>query len=402
MKIAIFHNLASGGAKRALYNFVRHLVTAGHAVDAFVPSTADEEFLPLRDCVRKLTVFPVKNTLAGLTLSTFRYLPPVRVSLADLERTQKEIATVVNHGDYDVVLSEQDRYTLSPFFLRYVEKPTIYYCQQPSRFSEVILRNLRRSRWGGNSVTGLVETLARKYFGSKVPGIDRRNASFAKYILANSYFSHELILRSYGLNSSVCYLGIDTDTFKPLDVSRGPYVMSVGMCNRTKGYDFIIRSLGLIEANKRPQFVIVANAVDGDWRQHLQELARQCGVTLEVKSLVEDAELAMLYNRAQLCVYAPYLEPFGLVPLEAMACGTPVVAVKEGGVRESVVDGKTGVLTERDEAAFADAVTTLLSDGTRSAQMGQRGIEAIHDFWTLKHAGERLLGHLERVASTSP
>ncbi len=108
----------------------------------------------------------------------------------------------------------------------------------------------------------------------------------------------------------------------------------------------------------------------------------------------------MFYNRARLCVYAPYLEPFGLVPLEAMACGTPVVAVKEGGIRESVVHGETGILTERDEAAFADAVTTLLFDGTKSTQMGHRGIEAIHDFWTLEHAGERLLGHLQRVVST--
>ena len=118
MKIAVFHNLPSGGAKRVLYGFVNYLTKSGHLVDVFVPSTANENFLPLKEVVNKVNVFSVKKTFSGLIYSTFRYIPPIKmsISLRDLEKTEKEIAYAINRQDYDVVFSEQDQYTLSPFF----------------------------------------------------------------------------------------------------------------------------------------------------------------------------------------------------------------------------------------------------------------------------------------------
>jgi len=108
MKIAVFHNLPSGGAKRVLYGFVKYLTKSGHVVDVFVPSTADENFLPLRDYANKIIKFPVKRTFGGMISSTIRYVPPIRVCLADIEKTQKDIANVINKKDYDVVFCEQD------------------------------------------------------------------------------------------------------------------------------------------------------------------------------------------------------------------------------------------------------------------------------------------------------
>jgi glycosyltransferase involved in cell wall biosynthesis len=113
-------------------------------------------------------------------------------------------------------------------------------------------------------------------------------------------------------------------------------------------------------------------------------------------SIANDA-LVALYNKAQLVLYAPYLEPFGLVPLEAMACGTPIVAVKEGGVRESVIHNKTGVLTERDEHIFAHAVIEVLSDKEKIRDMSQKAIRCTEDYWTVEKAGKRLTWHMNRV-----
>ena len=395
MKIAVFHNLPSGGAKRALYGFVKYLTKSGHLVDVFVPSTADETFLPLKDVANKVDVFPVRKTITGLIYSILRYIPPIRISLRDLERTEKEIADVINRQDYDVVFSEQGQYTLSPFFLKFIKKPAVYYCPQPSRYHEAILQKISQKKHG--DYPQLVRIIWHKYFACRLPQIDKENASFSRYILTNSYFSRESILRSYGLNSFVSYLGVDTEIFKPLGNPKENFVLSVGSCGPSKGFDFSIKSLARIDSKIYPKFIIVCNSVDVGWKNYLEQLAIKVGVELEIKNLIQDNELVQLYNKAKLVLYAPYLEPFGLVPLEAMACGTPVVAVKEGGVRESVLHNETGILTERDEGMFAEAITDLLLNKEKRQYMSQRALEVVQNFWTLKHAGERLLNHLNRA-----
>lgn len=396
MKIAVFHNLPSGGAKRALYNFVKYLTNKGHLVDVFIPSTADETFLPLNEVAHKVHIFPVKKTFIGSIYSTFQYTPPINsnISLYDLEKTEREIAYAINSEEYDVVFVEQDKYTMSPFLLKFLKKPAVYYCDQPLR-NEAILKNYSQLiRKGLNN--NLYKKIRDVYFNKKIK-IDKENASFSRYIITNSYFTRESILRSYGLNSFVCYLGIDTEMFKPIEVSLKNFVLSVGRCAPAKGFDFIIKSLSYLDSKIRPKLIIVSDTIEKEWEKYLKSLANKLEVELEIKSLIPNDELVKLYNEAKLVVYAPYLEPFGLVPLEAMACGTPVVAVKEGGIRESVIHNETGFLTERDEEEFAQAVYELLLKDDLREKMGKRSIEIVQNFWTLEHAGKRLLKHLKRA-----
>ena len=80
-----------------------------------------------------------------------------------------------------------------------------------------------------------------------------------------------------------------------------------------------------------------------------------------------------------------------------MACGTPVVAVKEGGVRETVIHKKTGLLIDRDEELFGEAITKMLSKDYKRYDMGKKSVKTVQNYWTIDHAGERLLGHLNRV-----
>jgi glycosyltransferase involved in cell wall biosynthesis len=395
MKVAIFHNLPSGGAKRALYTFSKFLTKSGHTVEVFVPSTANESYLPLEDVVRKVSVFYVKRTISGLISSTIRNFP--LIISADLERTERNIADSINGQDFDVVLCEQDCYTFSPFFLKYIEKPTIYYCQQPARYQEAAaLRNMARNEFFP-SPRSLSGRIIHNCGDRRVTKIDKKNASFAEHILANSYFSRESILRSYGLNSFVSYLGVDNEIFKPLGIPKEDFVLSVGSLNPTKGFDFIVSSLGAIHSRIRPKLIVVSNEGNIHFKNSLEQYAQKIGVDLRIERSIGNDELISLYNKAKLVLYAPYLEPFGFVPLEAMACGTPVVAVKEGGVRESVIHNKTGVLTQRDENMFAEAVKELLSNEEKTRHMSQKAIECIEDYWTIEKAGKRLMWHLNRV-----
>ncbi len=402
LKIAIFHNLPSGGAKRALHGFVKYLSNTGHLVDLYVPETANEEFLPLKNMVNDMHVYPVgKSWFRSLVYSTFSYVPAIfkPISISKVDDTEKAIAQDINQGDYDVVFSEQDQFVMAPYFLKYILKPTVYYCQQPPRREKIlekISEDKRKKR--------LLEPLIKRYINhviNKEMNLDLKNVQHAGYIIANSYYSHESVLRSYGLNSYVSYLGVDVDLFKPLDLPREDFVLSVGTCIPPKGYDFIINSLALVPADVRPKLMIVSNMGDEQWKDYLREMATGLGVELEILRDIDDEKLVSLYNRAKMVLYAPYLEPFGLVPLEAMACGTPVVAVKEGGVRETVIHNENGFLTQRDETLFADAVVKLLSDGKLRARLSENALEMVQRDWSLESAGERLVNHLKRSMEKS-
>lgn len=399
MRLALFHNLPSGGAKRALAGAARCLVRSGWRIDVFQPSTADDAFADFSAIAGRVECVPVTTSLRGIVSSTVRYVPPIapfRVSLADLERAQAHIAALIDGGGYDAVVVEQDRFTMAPFVLRHLKSPAVYSCPQPSRLGEAVTADLeakaRRPGWRARAAR-----VARRYTTSKLVALDRRNATAARFVIANSCFSREVILRAYGIDATVCYPGVDVELFTPRAGPREEFVLSVGFLGPAKGHDFVLRSLARIEAGRRPPLVVIANGASTEWRGHVEKIARDLDVRLEIRILVSDAELVEAYRSARLLVYAPYLEPLGLAPVEAMACGTPVVAVREGGIRETVVDGATGILTDRDETAFADAVTGLLADEPARAGLGARGPEHVARRFTLQHAADRLARQVERA-----
>ena len=393
MKIAVFHNLPSGGAKRALYNNVDFLAK-NHEVDVFIPSTANEDYLPLKDIVNNLNIFKVKNTIPGFFVSALKYFPDT-ISITDLEKTQKNIAeAVINKEDYDVVLCEQDRHTMAPFFLKYIKKPHVYFCQQTFLFRNEISRNLFEK--AGLRTTNNLGSFRLKLYGSRMISLDRKLSEYSKYTVVNSFFSHESILKSYAQNSFVSYLGVDTDLFRPINIPKENFVLSVGQCLPEKGFDFIIKSLAKIESAIRPELIIVSDQGNIPWKEYLVNLASQLNVKLKMLSLISDDELVLLYNQAKIVVYASYLEPFGLVPVEAMSCGTPVVAVKEGGVRESVIHDYTGILTDRDEVLFSKEISKLLLDPNKTEKLSENSIKVVNNFWTFENSGKRLLNHLNR------
>ena len=390
MKIAVFHNLNSGGAKRALYGNVKYL-SENNEIDIFVPSTANEDYLPLKDIVNNLYVFPVKKNIMNFLYSSIKCFPS-KTSLLELKKTQHIIAENINNGKYDVVLSEQDRYTMAPFILQEIKKPLVYYCQQPNNFRYNITKELYKK--AGLNYKNMVQNLYLDFFGSKIVKHDIKYARYSKYMLSNSNFSKEIILKSYGINSHVSYLGVDNKLFKPVNVSEENFVLSVGQCVPEKGFEFIIKSLSKINKDLRPIFILVTDHGNNNWKNYLEKLAKKIDVRLKILNLISDKELILLYNKAKMVVYAPYQEPFGLVPLESMSCGTPVVGVNDGGVMETVINGKTGILTGRNTTIFSKTIASLLKNPDLVEKMGKESIKISNNFWTLKNSGKRLFNHL--------
>jgi glycosyltransferase involved in cell wall biosynthesis len=151
---------------------------------------------------------------------------------------------------------------------------------------------------------------------------------------------------------------------------------------------------------KRPRLVIASNFQNPLERSYLEGLAAALRVEVELCGNITDQSLVELYNQARVVAYAPVREPFGLVPLEAMACATPVVAVKEGGVPESVIHGETGLLVERDAEQFGLALCRLVEDSLLARRYGDSGRAHVMSRWTWEVAVATLEDRLIATAQS--
>ncbi|MFC7896556.1 glycosyltransferase family 4 protein [Streptomyces sp. NPDC057381] len=195
---------------------------------------------------------------------------------------------------------------------------------------------------------------------------------------------------------SVVPCGVDAEHFSPTaDTGRTPdrkqrhRLLACGRLVPRKGYDQAIRALAdvpdteLLIAGGPP-----AGGLDADAEaQRLTALAHRTGVADRVRLLgaVDPEDMPALLRSADLVLCTPLYEPFGIVPLEAMACGVPVLATDVGGHRDSVADGTTGrLVTPQDPGAIAEAARELLADERLRRQYGRNGRERVlrHYTWT--------------------
>src|SRR5206468_1434733 len=177
---------------------------------------------------------------------------------------------------------------------------------------------------------------------------------------------------------------------------RENFVVGIGSVTPPKRIDFVIRALAYLPEYQR-RLVWIGNIVDQRYLDELTALAQRSKVTFEARIAIDDDEIVDILNRAAVMAYAPRLEPFGLAPLEANACATPVVGVAEGGVRETIVDGENGLLCEPDEAAMASAIGSLLSDRRYQRQLGAQGRRLVEERWSMNAATDRLERRLADV-----
>ena len=177
--------------------------------------------------------------------------------------------------------------------------------------------------------------------------------------------------------------GVDLRLFGP-DGPREPVLegrrrlLYVGRLVERKGIGDVIAALASLP---RTELVIAGGppqeALDRDPEvRRLRGLARAAGVEERVvfRGRVSREAIPALIRSADAVVTVPWYEPFGMVPLEAMACGVPVIASAVGGMLDSIVDGETGVhVPPRDPARLAEEAVALLDDRERRRRMGHAG-----------------------------
>lgn len=401
MNIALYHNLPSGGARRAMVEMVRGLAARGHTVDEYCPETADLAFLPLDGVARRTVVLPCR--LLGISMRRVPLLTPY-LTAARLARDLRTLAAVgrqaaqrIEAEGYDLVFTHDCQRVLVPDVLRFLRGPSVHYCHAATSAS------VRKPESDG-PVAGVTAQIKHLYYAparGTYPWLRfrqaGRNLAAASRVLTNSRFAAAELREAFGVASQVCYLGVDGAQFRPLGLPRERFVLSVGAVHPHKGYRFLVRALARLPEAERPPLVIAANSVEPAELHALQALAAGLGVRFTVQRVADASEMAALYNRAAAFIYAPIREPWGLAAVEAMACGAPVVAVAEGGVAESVADGESGLLTPRDEDAFASALARVLADPALVRRLGAGGVEQARTCFTWEQTVDRLEAHFEEL-----
>ena len=399
MKIAVWHNLPSGGGKRALHDHVRGLLGRGHHLEAWCPPTADQTFLPLSTLIPehivKMRSFerPTSNPVTRL-INLYRLTAG---KLKALDEHCQRCAEQINQGGFDLLFANSAmHYAVAPI-ARYTNIPTTLYLQEPYRYlyeaspvSAWAAPYLPKGAW--HSVHHIRDWLF-DFFAVQWLRVQVREETLSAQafdlILVNSLFSRESILRAYGLNSRVCYLGVDTQRFVNLKLPRQHFVIGIGAIVPNKNIRFVIDALGNIP-EPRPRLVWIGNVADSFYLDEMNDLARTRQVTFEVHQRASEEELVELLNQAAVMAYAPRLEPFGYAPLEANACGTPVIAAAEGGVRETVTDGLNGYLVDADPRAMAAAIERMMKNALETRRMGEQAVDYIAKNWSLEAATVRL------------
>jgi len=192
----------------------------------------------------------------------------------------------------------------------------------------------------------------------------------------------------------VIYCGIDSAAFTPAPDERSPtpIIAYVGRLRRYKGVGLILQAV----AAMRDRRTEVEIAGSGDDRPRLEALARSLDLDRRVRFLgfVSEAQKSALLRRAWIVSLTSPKEGWGITNLEAAACGTPVVASDSPGLRESVLDGRTGFLVKHgDVRELAAAYDRIIADPALLTRLGTAG-RAFAESFTWESAADHTEAHL--------
>ena len=246
-------------------------------------------------------------------------------------------------SEYDLVISSS--HSVAKGVVTRSDQLHISYCHTPMRYVWDLYHLYLRQM---NLVRGLKGNFVRLIF-HYVRMWDYIASRRVDYFVANSNYIARRIRKQYGRDAVVIYPPVDTDKFRPQD-TRGEHFVTVSHLVPYKRIDLIVSAFNKMKI----PLVVVGDGPD------IRKMRAMAGPNVHVLGRLSDEDVATQMARARAFVYAAE-EDFGIVPVEAQACGTPVVAFEKGGVAESVLDGKTGILfPEQSVSSIISAVQRFI------------------------------------------
>ena len=336
MKIALVHDYIKeyGGAERVLEALHEIWPEAPVYTTVYLP-----QFLG-----------PHKDRFKGWDIRTSRFqnFPYIYKLISPLRLLAPWYFDNLDLREFDVIVTSATGAYFPNLIVRPAGSLHICYCHTPPRY----LYGYPTARNWQNSVLG---RFAAGFFNHFLRQWDFIAAQRPDYFVANSHEVKRRIEKYYRREATVIYPPVDIkkqETRNKKQETRKKYYLAGGRLARAKRIDLAIEACNKLSL---PLKVFGRGFAD-----YGEELRRISGPTIEFLGEVSEDELVALYQGAKAFIYPAEQEDFGIMPVEAMSAGVPVIALNQGGVRETVIDGRTGVFFDGSTVdAVIDAIKKL-------------------------------------------
>ncbi len=398
--LGTFGGADSGGQNVYIGQLAKHLAVLGYEIDVFTRRDSDElpEVLEWLDGVR------IIHVPAG---------PPKQVRKEDLLPYMEEFTA------YVLALCQQARQTYNLIHANFW-------------MSAMVAVQIKRSQGLPFVVTFHALGRVRRFYQGEADefpderfAIEDQIVAEADYIIAACPQDREDLLRLYHAAPEkirIIPCGFDPSEFWRVDralarmklelSSEELLILQLGRLVPRKGVDTVIRSLARLKQHRIAARLLI---VGGESEEPAPDLTPEIGRLQAIAYEEGVAEwvtfvgrrhrevLKYYYSAADVFVTTPWYEPFGITPVEAMACGTPVIGSKVGGIKFTVKDGETGYLVPpNDPDAIAERIICLYKNPQNQAQFGTFGMQRAKELFTWQQVTSAVAALYEEVLTTSP
>lgn len=264
----------------------------------------------------------------------------------------------------------------------------IYYCLEPSAF-------IYNKDWT-KSITPVYMRWGLQVFGPLLRYVENVLHPYSDYIVAISEYTRNEVVSVFPDTDPSklkrIYCGINHEQFFDPKIERRSQIAIVGTLAKFKHADWVVEALHILKKQNRFKDTKLIIKGKGGEKENLEALTQRLNLEDSVQiidSYFTGEQLRNLLGSSRVVVHAAHNEAFGLAPVEAMACGTPVVVTGTGGTGETVLNGKTGLYFKPgDIADLARQLEILLSDDALWAKLSVGAINRAQDFTWEKNTDE--------------
>jgi mannosylfructose-phosphate synthase len=277
--------------------------------------------------------------------------------------------------------------------------------EKPSFFTAHSLGAWKKARMGGDP-----DGMEKLYhFKHRIAEEQRIFASVVAQT-ATTAIQKDLFKEYYGFegqNIDVIPPGVNIHVYNPEETAEDKkltvpdrYIFCISRIDANKGHDYLLHAFGMVRQRIDDVHLIIGGGspkpkqVELDVKAKMRELVVRYGMEdrVDIIGYVPDELMAPYYRQAELFVLPSKFEPFGMTALEAMACGTPVIASNLGGIKENFTSGKDGILVDPShKEELANAMVRLLEDTALAETIGNAGYRAAVERFSWEAIARRIL-----------